>query len=110
MAVLCAKVCFEKTAFENNPHSGRETRSPLHVVNIYPPTKSRYPITSNGTKHIFFRSTKLPGFHAAPGGDLSRPQLNARSQIQSMFLSLWNLPKAVRINGGGRQRGQGRNR
>ena len=37
LAVLWAKVCFEITAFENNPHSGRETRSPSHVVNISPP-------------------------------------------------------------------------
>ena len=58
----------------------------------------------------------MPGFHAAPSGDLSRPQLNARSQIQSMFFAFaefyysYEMPKAVRNNGGGRQGGQGRNR
>ena len=87
MAVLWAKVCFEKRAFKNNPHSGREARSPSHVVIISPPPNRGILITSNETKHIFFWSTKLAGFHAAPSGDLSRPQLNTRSQIQSMIFA-----------------------
>ena len=82
MAVLWAKACFEKTAFENNPHSGRETRSPSHVVNISPPPN--HGIQSQAMKRSTF-SSGPQNYRAS--GDLLRPQLNTRLQIQSMFFA-----------------------